>query len=127
MIRIRTIAAYFWAGPNTCLGVGVGWILGGRFQWVDGVVEIHGERVAVALNRLWLPAKAITIGHCEPGQTLAALEVTRCHERVHVKQYERWGPFFIPAYILAWAYLSCVGRDGYRDNPFEVEAYRVSD
>jgi hypothetical protein len=118
------VAAYLWAGPNTCLGIAVGWLLGGQFQIVDGVIEIHGERIADALNRLWQPAIAITLGHCVLGQTAAALDVTRTHERVHVRQYERWGPLFIPAYLAAWACLSCQGRDGYRENPFEVEAYR---
>lgn len=118
------MAAYAWASPNTCLGIAIGWFLGGKFEMVDGVVEIHGKRVAYTLDRLWLPALAITIGHCVLGQSARALEQTRAHERVHVRQYERWGPLFIPAYFAAWAYLSAKGRDGYRDNPFEVEAYR---
>jgi hypothetical protein len=124
LIRILSVAAYLWAGPNTCLGIAVGWLLGGKFQLIDGVIEIHGERVAETLNQLWQPAIAITLGHCVLGQTLAGLDVTRKHERVHVRQYERWGPLFIPAYLSAWVCLSCLGRDGYRENPFEVEAYR---
>jgi len=119
-----TTAAYLWAGPNTALGVVLGWMLGGSFCIECGVIQIHGPRVADALNRLWLPAMAITLGHCVLGQTEAALTITRIHERVHVRQYERWGPFFIPAYLIAWAVLGCLGRDGYRENPFEVEAYR---
>lgn len=107
------------------MGISIGWMLGGRFNLVDGAVEIHGPRVAAALERLWLPALAITLGHCVLGQSPEALESTRAHERVHVRQYERWGPLFIPAYLAAWAVLSCAGRDGYRDNPFEIEAYRA--
>lgn len=121
---VWTVPAYCWAGPNTCLGVAVGWMLGGRFCINSGVIEIHGPLVADVLKRLWLPAMAITLGHCVLGQTQAALDMTRIHERVHVRQYERWGPFFIPAYLLAWATLCCAGRDGYLENPFEVEAYR---
>ena len=121
---ILSAAAYVWAGPNTCLGIVIGWLLGGQFQIVQGVVEIHGAHVAAALNRLWVPAMAITLGHCVLGQTPSCLDVTRSHERVHVRQYECWGPFFIPAYLIAWAGLTCQGRDGYRENPFELQAYR---
>lgn len=122
---LLTPAKYLWAGPNTSFGIATGWILGGRFRLVDGVVEIHGPQVAAALARLWLPAMAITLGHCVLGQSLEALETTRAHERIHVRQYERWGPLFIPAYLLAWTVLTCAGRDGYRENPFEIEAYRA--
>lgn len=69
---------------------------------------------------------AMTLGHCILGQSRQALRVARDHEHVHVKQYQRWGPFFLPMY-LAWSALRWLqGRDAYLDNPFEVEAYRVS-
>ena len=45
------------------------------------------------------------------------------HEMVHVRQYERWGPFFIPAYLACSLGLWLAGKDAYRDNPFEREAY----
>lgn len=121
---VLSIAAYLWAGPNTCFGIVMGWLLGGQFEIVQGVIEVHGRHVAATLRRLWLPAMAITLGHCVLGQTRGGLDATRAHERVHVRQYERWGVFFIPAYLAAWAWLSCLGRDGYRENPFEVQAYR---
>jgi len=115
---------YLWAAPNTILGLIIGVLLAGRFRRVDGVIEIDGERVAWALERLWVPAAALTLGHCVLGRDRAALERTRRHERVHVRQCERWGPFFLPAYLLISLGLYLVGRDGYRDNPFEQEAYR---
>ncbi len=124
MAQCLIVAGYLWASPNTCLGIAIGWLLGGRFSVVDGVIEIHGTRVAAALGSLWMPAMAITLGHCVLGQSAAALAITRTHERVHVRQYQRWGPVFIPAYLAAWAYLRSKGRDGYRENPFEIEAYR---
>jgi hypothetical protein len=120
-------AAYLWASPNTCVGIAAGLLLGGRFKVVDGVVEIHGKRVAKLLNRLWVPAAAITLGHAVLGQSDRWLLRTRTHERVHVRQYERWGPFFIPAYLIASIILYAQGKDGYRGNPFEIEAYRQSD
>ncbi|MFK8113683.1 MAG: hypothetical protein AB8B91_15885 [Rubripirellula sp.] len=118
-------AAYTWAIPYTMAGIAIGLLLGGRFQRVDGVIEIHGPLIASVLNRMYVPAMALTFGHVVFGQTLAALEITRKHERVHVRQYERWGIAFVPAYIIVSVYLYLRGRDGYRENPFEVEAYAV--
>ena len=77
------------------------------------------------LNRLLIPALALTLGHVVFGQTRAALDATRAHEHVHVRQYERWGILFVPAYLAVSAYLYLRGRDAYRENPFEVEAYAV--
>ena len=65
----------------------------------------------------------MTLGHCVLGRTRADLVRSRRHELVHVAQYERWGPLFVPAYLLCSAWLWLRGRDPYLDNPFEVEAY----
>jgi hypothetical protein len=121
--KLIRLAAYGWAGINTCLGLAIGAALCGRFRLVQGVVEIHGPGVAWVLKRLWIPAAALTLGHCVLGQSEHSLRLTRQHERVHVRQYERWGPLFVPAYLLAAAWLFATGRDGYRENPFEREAY----
>ncbi|WP_425572516.1 hypothetical protein [Novipirellula caenicola] len=117
------MAAYLWASPYTIIGIAIGLILGGRFQRVDGVIEIHGPRIAWLLRRMIVPAQALTFGHVVFGQNQAALASTRLHERVHVRQYERWGPLFVPMYLLFSAILFLRGRDGYRENPFEIEAY----
>jgi hypothetical protein len=50
----------------------------------------------------------------------------RNHERVHVRQYERWGPLFPPLYLLSSAAALVRGMDPYRDNRFEQEAFRAS-
>ena len=47
-------------------------------------------------------------------------------ERVHVRQYERWGPFFLPAYFACSLAALARGRDAYRANPFEKEAFEKS-
>ena len=54
------------------------------------------------------------------------LDRTRAHERVHVRQCERWGPLFLPAYGLASLLAWWRGHDAYRENRFEREAYRVA-
>ncbi|WP_372722901.1 hypothetical protein [Novipirellula sp.] len=119
---IQTIA-YLWASPYTIAGIAIGLILGGRFQRVDGVIEIHGPRIAWLLRHMIVHAQALTFGHVVFGQNQSALDSTRLHERVHVRQYERWGPLFVPMYLLFSAILFLRGRDGYRENPFEIEAY----
>ena len=67
-------------------------------------------------------ALAMTLGHIVIGRSEHAMELTRAHERVHVRQSERWGPFFIPAYFLAGLIAILRGGNGYRDNHFESEA-----
>ena len=56
----------------------------------------------------------------------SALDRTREHERVHVRQYERWGPLFLPAYGLASLLAARRGQHAYYGNRFEREAYAVS-
>lgn len=118
---------YVWASPNTVLAIAVGLVLAARFRFYDGVVEIYGPRVSWVLKRLPISALAMTMGHAIFARDEAALDLTRRHEHVHVRQYERWGPAFIAVYlgISAWLYLR--GKDGYRENPFEIEAYAVDD
>ena len=66
---------------------------------------------------------ALTLGHvvlCADGETLAWW---RSHELIHVRQYERWGPFYIPAYLFSSLIARLKGKDSYLDNRFEAEAF----
>jgi hypothetical protein len=45
---------------------------------------------------------------------------------VHVQQYERWGPLFVPTYLTLWFFLWCYGKRPYYDNPFERQARDLS-
>jgi len=129
MLRLQSLAKYAWASPNTLLGL-LFWpaarCFGGGAKLVSGVIEIHGGLVAWLLEHV-SPidggAMALTLGHVVLGRSTAALDVSRDHERVHVRQYERWGPFFLPAYAAAGLWAALRGRNFYRDNRFEVEAY----
>ena len=124
---------YVWAFPGSCVGlllVVVAWSTGGGVQIVDGVVEAYGGRLTEILRKpFWIsgPIAAITFGHVVLGCDPITLQRTRRHERVHVRQYELWGPFFIPAYVLASLWIGCRGGNAYLDNPFEVEAYAIDD
>ena len=124
---------YVWVSPGSVLGLlpaPLAVLQGGSARVVDGVLEVQGRIVTTLLRRglPWVgPGSAITLGHVVWGCDQRCLDRTRTHERVHVKQYERWGPLFIPAYLVASLVAHLRGFDAYRDNPFEVEAYAVSD
>ena len=124
---MKRLLGYLWAAPVTATAIGIGLLLVARFRVVQGVIEMHGPQVAWMLRRMPVPALAMTVGHAVFGRDEQALDVTRSHEHVHVRQYARWGPLFIPLYLgwSAWLYLR--GRDGYRENPFEIEAYAEGD
>jgi len=104
----------------------VGVATGARARAVAGVIEVHGGAVTFFLRHLTLlrgGAAAMTLGHVVLGVDRAALEFSREHERIHVRQVERWGPLFIPAYAVA-SFLAWIrGGSAYRDNAFEKEAY----
>jgi len=123
------ILCYLWAAPATALGLlvaAVAYLTGGSAGIVQGAVEVHGG-FATWLLRHGLPligsGAAMTLGHVILGRDADCLEQSRKHEHVHVRQYERWGPFFLPIYVSASVILWLRGRDPYRDNPFEREAY----
>ncbi|QEL19020.1 hypothetical protein [Limnoglobus roseus] len=133
MLRLRRILGYLWASPNTLLGLLVlpmALATGGAVQVVRGVVEIHGGFARWFLARglptaipIFGPAAALTLGHVVLGQDRECLDKSRDHEHVHVRQYERWGPFFLPAYFFASFLAWRRGQDPYFDNRFEREAY----
>jgi hypothetical protein len=66
----------------------------------------------------------MTLGHVVLGRDREALAQTRAHERVHVRQYERWGPAFIPAYLLASLWGFVTGAGAYHGNAFERAAFK---
>jgi hypothetical protein len=123
--------AYLWTLPTTAVGllfVPAALVSGGGMQVVDGVLEVHGGLVTTFLRRctpLRGGASAMTLGHVVIGRSKDLLDFTRSHERVHVRQAERWGPLFIPAYLLMSAVVFLRGGRAYEDNPFEREAYAL--
>ena len=115
-----------WAMPTSLVGVLLGLAclpFGAQARWVGGALEIAALKQAP--QRRW-PFAAITLGHVIVGTHAGELERLRAHEQVHVRQCERWGPLFLPAYVLAGVWQWARGRDAYWDNPFEVEARRLS-
>jgi hypothetical protein len=125
------MARLLWAAPTSALGAML--ILAGAYRVqlrvVGGALEAHGPALAWMLTHL-VPlsggATAMTFGHIVLARDARSLEDTRAHERVHVRQCERWGPLFVPAYLIASLFAALRGRHHYFDNPFERDAYVAS-
>jgi len=122
------LLAMLWALPYTLLGLALGIIglcTGGRARIRGCVIEFYGGSIKWLLQQFWFVegAMAFTLGHTILGQTAAALDISRDHEMVHVRQFERWGPLMGPAYLGCSLVLWLTGRRPYRDNPFERQAF----
>jgi hypothetical protein len=84
---------YLWAGPTTFIGIVLAFasLRRGHVTIVDGVIEAHSpflRRALASFTPLARGADAMTLGHVVIGRDARALEITRAHERVHVRQYE---------------------------------------
>jgi predicted enzyme related to lactoylglutathione lyase len=118
---------YLWALPNTLLGLSIlplTLLSGGGVRIEQGAIEVFGGFTRFFLRRcLFIKASAMCLGHVILGVDRECLDLTRLHEHVHVRQYERWGPFMLPLYFLfsflAWRR----GENFYYGNRFEREAY----
>ncbi len=125
--RFSKAARIVWAAPCTALGLliaAAASLTHGKARWVDGALECSfDEYGAVGRVLRHQPFAAITLGHVVIGATQADLQRLSAHERVHVKQFERWGALMLLAYPAAslWAWLQ--GQDPYLANCFEREAY----
>lgn len=122
------IVRIIWAAPTSVLGLLViaagGWRV--RLRIVDGVIEAHGPALGWLLTRgTPIGASALTLGHVVIGRDAKALDATRAHERVHVRQCELWGPLFVPAYLIASIVAVLRSRHFYFGNTFEIEAFRT--
>jgi hypothetical protein len=125
VLRVLAIA---WAAPWSLVGLAAGLaavLSGGSGRLVGRVIEFQGGWLKHLLR--WIPigggAAAMTLGHCVIARTQHDLDRCRRHELVHVAQYERWGPLFVPAYLACSGWMWLRGYDAYLDNPFEAEAY----
>ena len=73
----------------------------------------------------WIGFGAMTLGHVIIGRDPWCLDFCREHEQAHVRQVERWGFAFIPAYLLASLLAWWQGGHYYLDNWFERDARRA--
>ncbi len=99
-------------------------LLGGRAGGQGDALEVTFRKRASQCGALArsLPFRGITFGHVIIAVTEEEMERLRAHERVHVRQYERWGILFFPAYLASSLWQFMRGRRAYWDNYFEVQA-----
>ena len=121
--KIKIWGIYLWALPASACGAILVLpllALGGAAAWVDGVWEVCAPRRLAKFSGRF---GAITFGHVIIARDAEQMAALRAHERIHVRQYARWGLFFFPLYLASscWEWLR--GRRFYRDNYFEREAY----
>jgi hypothetical protein len=119
-----------WALPLTLFGVVPAlavWLGRGHAHWRDGALDVHGPLAQRVLRLRWINFVAITIGHIIIARDDHCCALAGAHERVHVRQGERWGPLFPLAYCGAGVWQVLRGKRFYWDNPFEVEARAVAE
>ena len=124
-------AKFLWALPCSSVGLllaAIPLLLGGSAKWSAGALEVTYRPTQASCGKLshWLPFRAIVFGHVIIAVTQQELKVLGPHERVHVEQYELWGPLFFLAYPAASAWQVLNGRGPYWHNYFEVQARQRS-
>jgi hypothetical protein len=129
---LRRAIAYLWAAPVSIAAVPAAVLAaatGGRMRIHGGVLEAGGGFLRPILSRAvpGFAISAITLGHVVLGASAARLAESRAHERVHVRQYERWGILFLPLYGLASLVALARGGSLYAGNAFERQAVRESE
>ena len=125
------LAKLLWASPCSLIGITLASgivLMGGRVNLALGTLEISFRKRLSHCGPYAksLPFRAITFGHVIIAVTEEELERLRSHELVHVRQYEWWGIFFFPAYLLSSLWQLLKGRKIYWDNYFEVQARKQS-
>lgn len=129
-MRAVSLLQRLWAAPCSAIGLvlaAVPLALGGSASYGDGVLEVTYRDRNAGCGRLArrLPFRGIVFGHVILAVTREELHCIRAHERVHVDQYERWGPLFFLAYGASGLWQLLHGRKAYWDNAFEVQARRL--
>ena len=117
--RARRIAGSVWTSPNTLLGLLLGALTFQRPRIVEHTIAFDKTARGTSQFLVAIHRSAMTVGDVIiSAEPLRGVLLT--HEQEHVRQYHRWGPAFIPAYLLLWV------RFGYRRHPFELAAERVA-
>ena len=126
---MKRFFAYLWAGPVSAAALPalpLALATGGSARILNGVLEIEGGALSVLLSRALpgFPISAITLGHVVLAADAGEHARCRAHERIHVRQYERWGLLFPLLYLGSSGAALLAGGSAYRDNVFEKAAFR---
>lgn len=117
MRTLLRFVGYVWAVPNTLIGLVLGALSFQTPRLVRGVLAFDRAPrgfLRIFARKQW---RAITFGHVVLSAQLLDGRLL-AHELVHVRQYERLGPLFLPAYVTLHLFT------GYELNPFETAAVR---
>jgi hypothetical protein len=130
-MRWLKLAKVLWASPCSAVGLALAAFplaAGGKAKWSQGALEVTYRQSAAHCGSLVraLPFRGIVFGHVILAVTQEELAFIGAHERVHVAQYESWGPLFIPAYAASGLWQLVGGRNPYWHNYFEVQARELS-
>jgi hypothetical protein len=122
-------AKVLWASTWSIWGLAIGilgLLTGGRVRRRGPILEFWGGFLPLFLKYFPFIAGSpvATFGHVVLGRNERYLDACRPHQLVHVKQYERWGPLFVPTYLTLGLAMWCCGKRPYYDNPFEREAFQ---
>lgn len=123
----QKFAKLLWASPCSALGLALAafaLVAGGKARWSAGALEVtyRDSRASCGKVALTLPFRGIVFGHVILAVTREELATIGAHERVHVEQYERWGPFFLFAYGASSLWQVLRRRSPYWHNHFEIQA-----
>jgi hypothetical protein len=99
-----------WTSPNTLLGLALGALglpFGARFGRGDNAVNVLDHPLlsltrvhAITFGNAVLYRRGVRPEHEARRYDGAGAQRLADHERAHTLQYEIWGPFFLPAYLL---------------------------
>lgn len=131
MNRYSKLATLIWASPCSAIGLALASITvlaGGKAKWSSGALEVsfRDSLASCGARARTFPFRGIVFGHVILAVTREELLSIGPHERVHVAQYERWGPLFFLAYGASSLWQLALGRPPYWSNHFEVQARALS-
>ncbi|HEY2803119.1 MAG TPA: hypothetical protein VGJ67_04290 [Actinomycetota bacterium] len=110
---------FVWTLPNTLLGLAAGALTFRRPRVVEGALVFDSGPCGLTAVMRAFDRAAMTLGYVIVSSEPVEGRLLR-HEQHHIEQYRRWGPFFIPVYLLlAIPY-------GYRHHPMELAAMRAA-
>lgn len=84
---------------------------------------VEDERIDRYFRLHLIPTRAQTLGHYVLARSSIDPE-TMAHECEHIRQWQRLGPFYLPAYFGSSAIAFLRGQKPYWDNAFESAARR---
>ena len=115
------VVGFMWTLPNTVIGMLLGLLTFQVPRTAPGALVFDRRPRGVSappLSRIvFRRFTAITFGHVILGRAPVDPALLR-HELAHVRQYDRWGPLYMPVYGALYLFY------GYARHPFELAAMR---